>query len=252
MRWRRQAGLAASVICLGCVSLAASLLSLHRSSLERGNKLFRDGQLDGATDIYRARLDAQPGATPAAYNLGTALMALGSDEAEAYLREASQAYDSAAAQRGHYNLARFFLTQAGGAEAPQLAYVLLELAVGSGRAALRLDPGDSDARWNLMLAQHGLDSLSREITAEIATNDEGGANGQEGGLVIPEPARRGPPQGAEREALAGDDPGSLNAAEALALLDEVSTDVEGLIRGMLWSLRPDVDPWAEPYPGGSW
>jgi hypothetical protein len=28
--------------------------------------------------------------------------------------------------------------------------------------------------------------------------------------------------------------------------------VEMLIRGFLWSHRPDVAPWAEPYPGGNW
>jgi hypothetical protein len=234
------------------MGLGGASLWLHRSSLERGNHLYREGQTEGAAAIYRARLDAETGHAASAYNLGTALMTLGSPEAEGYLRTASEAADRAAAQRGHYNLARLFLARAVAAEAPELAVPLLEVAVGSGRSALRLDPLDDDARWNLMLAQHLLDSLSREVDGEEVADDDGGGDRSDGGLVIPEPAQRGTPRGAEREALAGDDPGSLNTAEALALLDVVSTDVEALIRGMLWSLRPDVDPWAQPYPGGAW
>ena len=29
-------------------------------------------------------------------------------------------------------------------------------------------------------------------------------------------------------------------------------DPEALVRGIMWSLRPNVSPWAEPYPGGDW
>ncbi len=246
------AGVGAWVGCVVAVGLGGASLWLHRSSLERGNHLYREGQADGAAEIYRARLEAEQGQAVSAYNLGTALMTLGSFEAEGYLRAASEAADRPAAQRGHYNLARLFLARAVAAEAPELAVPLLEVAVVSGRSALRLDPRDDDARWNLVLTQRLLDSLSLEIDVEAISDDDGAADRSEGGLVIPEPAQRGTPRGAEREALAGDDPGSLNTAEALALLDVVSTDVEALIRGMLWSLRPDVDPWIQPYPGGAW
>lgn len=252
---RRTAGLARVAAWVGCVvamGLGGASLWLHRASVERGNHLYHEGQADEAADIYRARLEAEPSQAASAYNLGTALMTLGSSEAEAYLRAASEAADRPAAQRGHYNLARLFLARAVAAEAPELAVPMLEVAVVNGRSALRLDPRDDDARWNLVLTQQLLDSLSQQIEVEAVPEDDGAADRSEGGLVIPEPAQRGTPRGAEREALAGDDPGSLNTAEALALLDVVSTDVEALIRGMLWSLRPDVDPWAEPYPGGAW
>jgi tetratricopeptide (TPR) repeat protein len=234
------------------VSLASAFWGQHRSSVQRGNRFYREGEFEGAAEVYRSRLDAQPARAALAYNLGTALMALGSPEAEEYLRVASEAQDSAVAQRGSYNLAHLFLVRAGDAEAPEVAAQLLAIAVRSGRLALRRDPRDEEARWNVYLAQHLLDSLSREVELLEGGAEERATDRSEGGLAIPEPAQRGTPHGTEREALAGDDPGSLSAAEALALLDVVTTDVEALIRGLMWSLRPDVDPWSEPYPGGEW
>ena len=96
-----------------------------------------------------------------------------------------------------------------------------------------------------------LDSLKQQFAPnDTAFTEE--SDRSEGGLVIPEIARRDRPQGRELEALAGEDPGSLAPAEARELLNGVGTDVEALVRAILWSRRPDVDPWAEPYPGGSW
>ncbi|HSH76880.1 MAG TPA: hypothetical protein VLA09_14420, partial [Longimicrobiales bacterium] len=75
---------------------------------------------------------------------------------------------------------------------------------------------------------------------------------EEGGIVLPRVARLGPPSGMDREALAGDDPGALSDPDARGLIETVDRSVERLIRGLLWSKRPEVDPWAEPYPGGDW
>jgi tetratricopeptide (TPR) repeat protein len=243
------------VIVLG-VSLAGLAVSWtsasrYRASLERGNRLYHDGRLDDAIELYRARVESELPEGPVAYNLGTALMAAGSPEAEEYLRFATELYDSAAMQRAYYNLGHIFLDRAEEAPSPEQAITQLLGAVNNGRMALRLDPRDDAARLNLAMAQYMLDSLSTEFPpSDTATLQE--SERSEGGLVIPEIARRDRPQGRELEAIAGEDPGSLSPAEARELLNGVGTDMEMLIRAILWSRRPDVQPWAEPYPGGSW
>lgn len=263
--WLAACGLAA----LGLVGA----LRQERASLERGNRFYHGGSVERAQEIYRARAESDLATGVDAYNLGTALLTLGAPDAEEYLRAATEGtatqaaateggtterapreeMDSAAVQRGYYNLGQLLLSRLDEVAAADEAIPLLAAAVGSNRAALRLDPGDADARWNLALAQLLLDSLTSLAGLDAAPREEDTdrADGQEG-MVIPQVAQLGPRRGREYEAVAGDDPGSINEAEARALLDAVSTDVEALIRGILWSLRPDVSPWAEPYPGGNW
>jgi hypothetical protein len=236
---------------LAAMAVAWASATRYRASLERGNRLYHEGRVEDATELYRARVESELPEGPVAYNLGTALLALGSPEAEEYLRLATELYDSAAMQRAYYNLGHLFLSRAEDALAPELAITQLVGAVNNGRMALRLDPGDEDARWNLAMAQHMLDALYDQVPpTDTATSEE--SDRSEGGLIIPEIARRDRPQGRELEAIAGEDPGSLAPAEARELLNGIGTDVEALIRAILWSRRPDVEPWAEPYPGGSW
>jgi hypothetical protein len=64
--------------------------------------------------------------------------------------------------------------------------------------------------------------------------------------------RSGPRQGA-REAWATQDPGPLSREDALNLLYNLNDEPELLLRGILWSHRPDVAWWSgQPYPGGRW
>lgn len=232
--------------------LVGTLVRQERASVERGNRFYRDGSVERAGEIYRARAasDLAPGV--AAYNLGTALLALGAPEAEDYLRVATEGVDSAVVQRAHYNLGQLLLSRVDDAAALEEAIPLLSAAVGSSRAALRLDPRDANARWNLAIAQLLLDSLTTLADLEEPSRKEETDRAEaDEGMVIPQVAQMGPRRGREYEAVAGDDPGSINEAEARAMLDAVSTDAEALIRGMLWSLRPNVRPWEQPYPGGT-
>ena len=234
------------------LGLFGTFFRQERTSLERGNRFYHDGSIERAGEIYRARAESDLGPGVAAYNLGTALLAQGAPEAEDYLRAATEGMDSAAVQRGHYNLGQLLLTRLDDAAAVEEAIPLLTAAVVSNRAALRLDPSDGDARWNLALAQLLLDSLTTLAElAEPPREEETDRAEPDEGMVIPQVAQLGARRGREYEAVAGDDPGSINEAEARALLDAVGTDVEALIRGILWSLRPDVSPWEEPYPGGN-
>lgn len=259
MRWlpeapelrRMGAGLLAALVLVG------AFLWKDRSSLERGNSLYRDGQIESAERLYRARAESQFAAPEALYNLGTVLLnPPGGQEAERYLRLATEAGDSAATQRGHYNLALQLLTQFEESPEPDSWVPLLAAAIGSNRTALRLDPDDENARWNLAFSQLLFDEMTRvEEPDETSSEEEDARAGADQGMVIPEPGQddnRPPPTEGNREALAGEDPGALTEAEAIGLLETVYDDPEQLLWGIFWSRRPDVNWWEEGYPGGSW
>lgn len=244
------------VTVLAAAVLAGTFLWQDRSSLERGNRLYRDNQIQTAESLYRATAESRSPRPTAFYNLGTALLTLGIPESERYLQVAAAAADSAAAQRGNYNLGYRLLTRLEESGDPASWVPLLAAAVGSNRAALRLDPSDEDARWNLALAQRLFEDMTAlmeleedsVVVEELPTPEE-----EEGGIVIPQIAqdRTGMVESG-REALAGEDPGELTEGEALDLIETIRDNPEKLLWGILWSRRPDVASWLGSYPGGRW
>ena len=263
-------------VLAGAILLGLSLpffLWNDQRSVQRGNRLYRSGDSEAAAAIYRR--DAEENRVPLTeYNLGTALLGVHPDSAEAHLRVAADSGDAAAAQRSYYNIGYRYLTMGGGPMRPDSTVVALVGAVVHNRAALRLDPRDGAARWNLALAQRQLDAL---VPPDEQAEREGGGEGDEefaiddqsltrsesadavAGLEPedPRPANNtGERQGAEegaREAWATQAPGPMNRVDAVGLLDGVDDDAEALIRGILWSHRPDIAWWeSQPYPGGAW
>lgn len=156
---RRGRALAALVVA---ALLVAAFLWRDRGSLERGNRLYRRGDVPAAARLYGAA-EASDSSAKASYNLGTSLLTLDPDSAGRHLFLAAARADSAAAPRAYYNLGYHFLERAGPGVEAGPARVLLAAAVASNRAALRLDPGFEDARWNLALSQRMLDSLTARL-----------------------------------------------------------------------------------------
>lgn len=269
-------GVRRSLLALVAVGLVvAALLWLDRGSLERGNRLYRGGDAGRAAALYRHAADGDDETHPLApYNLGTALLGLDPDSAETSLRIAAQAEDPTIAQRGLYNLGYRYLTSVSGAMEPDSMVATLVQAVASLRGALRMNPSDAAARWNLALAQRKLDALapaagtpdtenSGESDDELEVDDLALARSEDAdavsGLEPEDPTevdnrgqRSGAQQGA-REAWAAQDPGPMTPGAAFGLLGQVDDDPEKLVRGILWSHRPEV-PWWEShaYPGGAW
>jgi hypothetical protein len=266
---RRAVAIAAA---LGIVAVPL-LLGLDSRSVQRGNRLYRGGDPASAAEVYGRALG--PGSTEAtAFNLGTALLALDADSAEVVLRASSQVEDRRLAQRGFYNLGYGQVLGAETAATPDSVLPSLRAAVSSYRMALRLDPTDQDARWNLALAIRRLEAMlppgedtgeesGGDSEDEVPMNDPQMARSEtapaESGPEPPDPRptvdsgeRSGPREGA-REAWALQDPGPLTAARALELLAGVEDDPEVLLKGILWSHRPDIAWWTgQPYPGGAW
>ncbi len=281
MRWRgfagggrRTGGVPLRRLIPGLL-LAVTLVVLTArawASVEWGNRLFRSGRLRAATDVYAARVDTTAAGAQASYNLGTTLLHLDSDEAERYLLQAAGGSDPAAIQRSHYNLAVRLLQGVEPDTDPFAAIPLLSGAIDHGRAALRLDPRDDDARWNLALAiqayaevpevfEEGPAESDTEVAAPEEESEEGGSESESGGAGeeledITPPDSRGRPAGVGagvREALAREDPGPLTEAAILDILEGYVDDTELLVRAILWSQRPTVDRrGGEPFPGGEW
>lgn len=253
--------------------LGSALLWQDRTTLQHGNHLYRSGDTVQAIEVYRDRALAGNPREIAAYNLGTALVTLDPTEAGTHLRGVITGGDSAVVRRGLYNLGYGLIASVREQLPADSAITLLAEAVRSNRLALRLDVSDEDARWNLALSQRLLDSLAN--TGRYS-EEQGGAGTDdtriESVAITRSPLGEGvsglEPEGARatenigqrtgsttgaRESWASQDPGPVSDTEALRLVDTIYDGPELLVRGILWSNRPDVAWWAsQPYPGGNW
>lgn len=262
----------AAALVIGALLLPL-LIRQDRRSVERGNRLYRGGDPEAAADIYARALDRDSAGT-LAFNLGTALLALDADSAQVLLDPVSTTNDRSLAQPGLYNLGYGHLVSAELAATPDSVLPELRAAVRAFRAALRMDPNDQDARWNLSLAIRRLEALlppgedtgeqsGSDSEDEVPMNDAQLARSEtapaESGPEPPDPRatevsgeRRGPREGA-REAWALQDPGPITTERALQLLGSVDDNPELLLKGILWSHRPDIAWWTgQAYPGGNW
>ena len=194
----------ATVVAVG---LAASW-SMERGSLERANRLQRNGQGEDAVRIYADRTEGAPTSPELRYNLGTALLALDSAAAETELARALPSQAREVRGRAQYNMGLVRLERAIAATESDSVRGHASAAVGANRAALRLRPQDDDAKWNLAMALRLLDSIDgferrngREITdgaveADVVTRS----------VNVPDAAEdefaEDPPAEGETEALA--------------------------------------------------
>lgn len=255
------------------VLLLPVLVMQEMRSVERGNRIYRAGDPVTAAEVYGRAAGAEVEAGEA-YNLGTALLGVDGDSAQALLARAVETEDRRTAQRGYYNLGFRYLTRAELPSTPDSVQAALTGAIETLRTALRLDPTDQNARWNLALAIRRRDAMlppgeemgeesGSESDDEVPTNDVQLARSDEAPAESgPEPEdprptddsgeRVGPREGA-REAWAMQDPGPITTARALELLATISDEPEDLMKGILWSHRPDIAWWSgQPYPGGPW
>ena len=203
----------------------------------RGNRLFLEGRYAEAVEAYRDAL--ADGETPRLhYNLGTALLRLGRhDEAERHLRAALGNVEPELRQRTHYNLGSRFLEAALATPAPEERRPLLEGAVEAYRQALRLDPDDVDAKWNLEMA------LEQQEELPPAPAGGGGEDPDEGQDADSEADPQGDPQpspsssAGDRRDQGAPAPGDLTQEQAERILSAVEQDERELYQEKLRSGR---------------
>lgn len=120
--------------------------------LERGNRYYRAGKYTEAVREYEKAIKNGSESPEVRYNLGTALLQLGRyEDAERHLRLALREMRADVRQRAYYNLGNRFLEQARKGADQQTTGQLLDAALDSYKHALRLEPTDMDAKWNLEL-----------------------------------------------------------------------------------------------------
>ncbi|HXH22028.1 MAG TPA: VWA domain-containing protein [Dehalococcoidia bacterium] len=201
-----------------------------RSEVQRANRLYEEGRFEEALDIYQ-RLQAQrPDLPELAYNAGNALHRLERfDRAVAETRRALPPSTIALGAATYYALGNHYLAQRD-----------LMNAFEAYKSALLLNPGDSDAKWNIELVlllmnrrdqpqaqqQPGPgDAQQQPPDSEQSADTEGPSQPREGqpqGQPSPQQGQDQPSQAQVlqqlREALAGIDE-DLTFEEAIRILE---------------------------------
>jgi len=133
--------------------------SFERDSVERANRLHRDGAMNEAAALYEERLTPDDLDPALRYNLGTSLLELGSSVAREELDAARSSEVVHVQARALYNTGLFSLREALDDAAGDSLRARAEAAVDANRQALVLRPDHQDTKWNLAMAQRLLDSL---------------------------------------------------------------------------------------------
>jgi Ca-activated chloride channel family protein len=208
-------------------------LAFGIGDLERGNRLYRQGRYAEAVEAYQAALAKGDPSPTLHYNLGTALLRLGRRrEAEEHLRAALASVDPEARERTLYNLGNRYLEEGSEATDENARTPLLDAAADAYRDALRLDPTDSDAKWNLELTLREKDNPPLSSGSSQQNQDDDQNDGGE-----PEPDDQGgmtpPPGSPEAPSSEARDSGKMTPEEAERLLSAIEQAERDLQRSKL-------------------
>ncbi len=216
----------------------------ERGSVERGNRLHRNGALPKAAAIYRGRTDEESPRPDLRYNLGTTLLELGSSAAEAQLAIGTESADEEVRALALYNVDVSRLLRAVAAEGGDSMRVHAAVSVEANHGTLRIDPEQPEAKWNLAMAQRMLDSLDAANRRRgMSSADELGPSDDrlraDNTIEVEEESTSigAPPLGGEDEALAQlPDASPLSRADAIEILEATGLD-GSVILGKLLALE---------------
>ncbi len=228
----------------GTLALAAALVAFSIGDKERGNRLYRAGKYAEAAAAYAQALKNGDDSPELHYDYATALLQLGRyEEADQHFKAALRNVEPSLREKTLYNLGNRYLYQvyqaraqaaaparaqagAGAASAPGAASAesvdtkpLLDGAVKAYEQALRIDPHDGFAKWNLELAL----KQQKQAGGGGAQQNKGGGGGG-GSKQNPSPR----PQGS-----GGNGPtsrGQMNQAQADRILSAAENDERQLYK----------------------
>lgn len=155
------------------VPLLAQAASPYEA-VQQGNALYREGKYQAAEEHYATAARAQPKATVIHFNRGNAAYKQG-DYAQAltHYNRALHTTDRMLESRAKYNLGNIKYQQALQAlQQPQEATALLRTAMTYYRDSLEVDPHQSDAQYNLELAQRLLQQLQQQQQQTTGSQDQ--------------------------------------------------------------------------------
>ena len=135
-------------------------------------------------------------------------------------------------ERTHYNLGNRYLEDGRASEDPEARIRLLDAAAEAYRQALRLNPGDYDAKWNLELALHEKENPPPSAAGGGEQDEEQNPqqNPQGGGGPQSMPRQ---PSGSSGSSERGQDPGTMTREQAERILSAVEQDERELFREQL-------------------
>lgn len=144
--WRRRRGAAALLLTVAAAGWPDAARADFRREIRRGNRLARDGRMEEARAAYFAAQSERPDAAEPSYNVGNTYLAEGKHE------DALKAYDQAAMLAKHPLLKSVVAYNRGWAE---LAAGDTAGAIEGFKEALRWNPGDEDAKFNIEAIRSG-------------------------------------------------------------------------------------------------
>ena len=236
MTWLRR-GIVAAFASSGLLLSWAA----ERSSVERANRLHRDGALSAAATIYQEHVFAEATEPALRYNLGTSLLGLGSFSAQFELQAGRESPLADVRARAFYNVGLWGLRRALEASERDSTRVYAAAAVDANRSALRVRPNHSGSRWNLAMAQRLLDSIDaaertggREmadgaVEADAVVRSENMTNVEEQ-AELPDEA---PTEGEDETLAEMNEEAPLSAAEAEEILGRSHLDATLIVQKLL-------------------
>ena len=133
--------------------------------VKRGNEYYESGQYDAALEAYQSATDERPNAPISRYNLGAALYQNKQfDEASSAFRRSLDATAPNLRAQAYYNLGN-----------TQVRLHDFEGAIRSYKSALRLSPGDENAKHNLEFA---LEKLAAQQSQQQNKSEAGNPQDQ--------------------------------------------------------------------------
>ena len=213
----------------------------ERKSVERANRLHRSGDLPQAAAVYQSRIDSDSLRLDLRYNLGTSLLKLGSARAEEELALGVESNDNEVTKLALYNLGVSRLLRAVSAEHVDSMIIHARASVQANRNTLRLSSDQTDAKWNLSMAQRLLDSIDAANRRAGRVTAEGPANPDE---LVPaenmlegeeEDPRQGfaPLEGDDESLAELSEEAPLPFAEAAEILGATRLDGAAIMRKLL-------------------
>ena len=135
---------ASVILALMLVSAIPTQAQSDRSSIREGNRLFRSGKHADSEVSYRKALEKNPRNPQAAYNLGNALFAQKKDSAAVVAYQSGVQLETSAKRKamGYHNMG--VVCQ---------SHKMFSEAIEAYKNALRLNPKDDEARYNLELCK---------------------------------------------------------------------------------------------------
>lgn len=159
------------MLCLSVLVCVCTACDREKNELRKGNKAFAKSEFKQAEDAYRASLAADSNYAKAEYNLANASYKQGKDDK---LHTAAKYYDSFLKSlspedtlkrtNGVYNLgnANFKLSQSDTVKNTEQSTTYLQKAAEYYKETLRLNPSDSNAKYNLAMTQYLLKKNEQE------------------------------------------------------------------------------------------